>query len=1134
MKLTRLATYIYTLLSCCLMLLQPAKAMAFDTDIYAASSVLASGKWVKVSVPSSGLYTIPAASLRNWGFSNPADIRIYGYGGNQLSDALTLSDYKDDLPLVQSVNTASGVTFYAVGPETWSRQSSGMWIHSLNQFSSFGYYFITENPAIELRDIPQAGSDPTGSTTINTTFIDAMFHEVDMVSPGQAGHLLVGEDFRYTRTQTFNFQLPDRVPQTSVSMECSFLSKTYSSTSRISFTANGETLPSATSDVISTTNSKSYYHGVLGTTQKTFLIDSDRLALGVTYQTSGVANAAHLNYLTINYTRHLSLKDGKLLFRAPSAGVKLAGASDQTIVWDVTDPSAIIAMRLTDSDGGKVWVNEFSGNRCYAAWNPGTALPSPAYAGKVSNQNLHAVPVPDMVIFTTSELTAQATRIADLHRSDPIEPLTVEVIEQNMVFNEFSSGSSDVNAFRKMLKMMYDRSSGQEHRLRYALFLGRGFHDNRRLSTSAQAIGRNVMPVWESMTGLDDNSSYTTDDIIGFLEDESGLNHANDKLSIAVGRIPASTRQEAKDAVDKLYEYVYSMPKTAWKNQILLLADDEDGAQHLEQTEKAYSNIMNNAYGSEFMFTKVYIDAFERRDGGYPEARTALYRKLNEGVIWWNYVGHANMNSMTHEKVVTFTDMKNLYLKQYPVLFAATCDLLRWDNTIQSGAEMMHFMQRGGTIATISATRPVYISSNGSFVNAIGSVIPVRDDDGRLLTIGEIYRRSKNLLNGDTNKLRYVLMGDPAMRIATPSASVRLETIDGIAVDPDNQPTIKAHSNVVLTGAVYDTDGSRMTDFNGYVTVVMYDSEKSVVSNGYGEGNPVPFDEQGSMLYSGRTTVTDGEFSIRIAMPMEIAGNFRPAALNMYAYATAAGDTREAIGCNRDFFVYGYDENAEDDTTPPVISDIVLNHPSFKPGDNVNESPMVMASVSDDNGINLSSAGIGHQMTITLDGTTTYSDVSQYYTPDISQDRVSGHIAYPMEDLTAGNHSLRLRVWDTSGNLAESDIEFFVIPGMAPKIYDIYSDANPATVEANFYLTHNRPDATLSVTVSIYNLSGRKVWETTVKGRSDMFTTIPVTWDLTDEAGRKVNRGIYLYRATITSDSQQFDTGTRKLAVAPQ
>ena len=72
MKLTRLATYIYTLLSCCLMLLQPAKAMAFDTDIYAASSVLASGKWVKVSVPSSGLYTIPTASLRNWGFSNPS------------------------------------------------------------------------------------------------------------------------------------------------------------------------------------------------------------------------------------------------------------------------------------------------------------------------------------------------------------------------------------------------------------------------------------------------------------------------------------------------------------------------------------------------------------------------------------------------------------------------------------------------------------------------------------------------------------------------------------------------------------------------------------------------------------------------------------------------------------------------------------------------------------------------------------------------------------------------------------------------------------------------------------------------------------------------------------------------------
>lgn len=1138
MNSTRAIHHIYTLLlSLCTIFLYPESISAFDIDTYAGNSVLSSGRWVKVSVAESGLYSIPASTLRSWGFSNPANVRVYGYGGNQLSDVLAITTYTDDLPLVQSVNTDRGVTFYAVGPERWSMQTSGMWIHSLNQFSSVGYYFITENPDVQLRDIPVTGSAPAEGTTLRTTFISSLFHEVDQVSPGQAGHLMVGEDFRYTRSQTFNFQLPGRVAQTTVQMECSFLSKTYSSSATISFTANGESLPSSNTDIIAVTKSQAYYHGVLGNTRKSFQIDSDKLALGVTYTTSGVSNGANLNYLTINYTRQLQIDGGKLLFRLPTPAAVLGGATDQTRVWDVTDPLNITAMPLADATGGKAWVNDFTGNRNYAAWNDNASMPTPTYVGTVRNQNLHALEVPDMVIFTTSELATQAQRIAELHRNDPIEPLSVEIVDQNLVFNEFSSGAADVNAFRRMLKMLYDRSSVSEGtaRLRYALFLGRGFHDNRRVSSSAKAIGRNVMPVWESASGLDDNTSYTTDDIIGFLEDGSGSSHGLDKLSIAIGRIPASTMQEAKNAVDKLYEYYNSMPKTAWKNQILLLADDEDTGQHMTQTEQSYNNMSDNAYGTEFMFNKVYIDAFERRNGGYPEARTALFRKLNEGVMWWNYVGHANMNSMSHELILTLTDMQSLYLKQYPILFAATCDLLRWDNTTQSGAEVMYFMQRGGTIATISATRPVYITANGPIAIAIGAQLPVRDENGNLLTVGEIYRRGKNSINNDTNKLRYVLMGDPAMRIAMPAASVRLESIDGVPVNADDQPTIKAHANVTITGAVYNTDGSKMTDFNGYVAVELYDAEKSTTSHGYGEsGIPVTFEEQGSILYSGRTVVTNGEFTLKIAMPMEIAGNFRPAALNMYAYSSDANDTREAIGCNRDFFVYGYDETVEDDTTPPAISGMVLNHPSFTPGDNVNESPMVIASVSDDTGINLSSAGIGHQMTLTLDGTTTYSDVSLYYTPDIDQDRVSGQISYPMENLTPGNHNLRLRVWDTSGNMAESDIEFFVIPGMAPKIFDIYSDANPATVEANFYLSHNRPDATLSVTVSIYNLNGRKIWETTSKGRSDMFLSTPVTWDLTDEAGRKVNRGIYIYRATITADGTQFDTGTRKIAVAPQ
>ena len=192
---------------------------------------------------------------------------------------------------------------------------------------------------------------------------------------------------------------------------------------------------------------------------------------------------------------------------------------------------------------------------------------------------------------------------------------------------------------------------------------------------------------------------------------------------------------------------------------------------------------------------------------------------------------------------------------------------------------------------------------------------------------------------------------------------------------------------------------------------------------------------------------------------------------------------------------------------------------------------MILARVSDDRGINLSTAGVGRQMCITLDDKTSFTDVSQYYTPD-ADGAVAGDIAYPMSELTDGNHVISLRVWDTDGNYADAKAEFFVSANAAPELFDVYTDANPAHTEANFYLSHNQPDATMTVTVSVYTLSGSPVWSQTETGRSDMFLTQPLTWNLTDNAGRRVERGIYVYRATISSGNDNYSTASRKLAVA--
>ena len=140
--------------------------------------------------------------------------------------------------------------------------------------------------------------------------------------------------------------------------------------------------------------------------------------------------------------------------------------------------------------------------------------------------------------------------------------------------------------------------------------------------------------------------------------------------------------------------------------------------------------------------------------------------------------------------------------------------------------------------------------------------------------------------------------------------------------------------------------------------------------------------------------------------------------------------------------------------------------------------------------------------------------------------------SHQLPELSAGNHTATLKVWDTGGNSTSASIDFFVNPDIAPKIFDIYSDANPATTEANFYVNHNRPDATLNVKIEVFDYSGTLVWTSETEGRADMYASAPVTWNLTSNSGSRVGRGIYLYRATVSSGGQSSSL-TKRIAVAP-
>ena len=1115
-----------------LALSRPVPATAFPAETYAGNSVLAQGKWVKISVSETGVYLLSTADLRRWGFNDPSRVRVYGYGGQRISDNLTAANYIDDLPQVQTAKTARGIVFYGVGPETWSVDArSGRHTRTTNPFSTKGYYYLTDSDAAP-REIPAESGTP--ASTPATTVTAAVIHEQDLISPNRSGHYAVGEDFRFTQSRDFRFNLPGRVEDTDVWMQCSFLANTPSATSRLTFTANGTTLPSSSSDNIRP-NSSSDACGDTCVTSKTFSINGSTLNLNLRYSVSGVVKDAYLDYIVVNYTRNLDMDAALAGFFTADRCFTIAGATAQTTVWDVTDPLNLNAIGPAATESGATVSTPRTGLRRYIAWNDNSAFRTPVNEGTVKNQNIHSVPVPDMVIVTTSALRSEAERIAGLHR-DSRDSLDVYVVEQSLVYNEFGSGCGDVNAIRRMLKMFYDRgNAGGGKRLKYLLMMGRGTFDHRRVTTQGQNQRYEHLPIWQTNTGHNVSSSYCSDDILAMMADGSGLNFGGDKLDIAVGRISARTADEARVFVDRLIKYCNAPIAGEWRNHVMLLADDQDSGTHMNQTETMFNNMQSYDSGLGMMYTKVYIDEFEFSNSMYAGARDKMYRTLDNGVAWWNYIGHGGSTTLTADKQFETSDLYSLYLRHAPVFYAATCTFGRWDDVEQCGIEALTLEESGGAVAAISATRPVYISLNGVLSASLGLEAFARDENGRFRTVGEIINRAKNAMtNDDLNKRRYVLLGDPAMRLMVPENHAVLESIDGVEVTDENQVTVSALQRPVFRGSIYDTGGRKMTSFNGTVSLTLYDAEYSSTTRGRGTekdpGAKVTFEQQGNRLYAGSGIVTGGEFAVTIPMPAEVSDNFRPAALNMYARAESG---EEASGMNRDFYVYGFDDTAQPDTVPPTIDRIYINHESFRNGDAVNTTPTLIVSVSDDVGINLSNSGVGHQMAVSVDGKLSYNNVAAYYTP-AEDGSAGGTVIFPLGTLSNGHHELTFKVWDTSSNSSAAVIEFNVVEGQAPKIFDAYSDANPASVEANFYVSHNRPDAMLTVTVDILDLDGRLLWSDSNKGRADMFLSSPIHWDLCNSAGHRVPRGIYIYRVTVSTGSGETSSVSKRIAVTGQ
>ncbi len=1114
---------------------------AASPEKYAANSMLAKGKWVKIDISTPGLQTLSKQTLKNFGFSDPKSVYVYGYGGRMISEVLT-TDHPDDLPAVPTLRKDDGsIMFYAVGniaPKA-SSSSAMTFEHTISPYGDSSYYFLSDVAPSEVTgEIDLSDID---GLPVATSFICQSIHERDLMQCATSGREYLGEDFKSNKSQEFDFSLPDNISG-DAKIRIRFATCTSAKTSS-SFTvsANGNLLPSTSSDMINgVTSSEQYYNAT--TSVKTAEGVGNSLTVGIEYQPAGVVTTARLDWIEVEYERELAMRNSEIYFtlnpKTPTA-YSISGASEQTIVWDVTEPWNIKQVKGNFNAAEKTMTIAIhdKGLREFIAFEPkakGASIPGRI---KLANQNIHGLQTPHMVIISPEEYTAASERIANLHRTH--DGMTVHVLTPEKIYNEFSSGNPDISAFRKLLKMWYDRSQANPdgNQFGYCLLMGRPTYDQKMKNAETIKAGYPRVLTWQSATGLSEMTSYCTDDFISMLDDETSTTaiHLRRQL-IGVGRYPVTSVYEANIIADKLEAYVTDPIYGSWRNNIMLIADDGDTAYHLEQTESSWERLMKAEAGAHYAYDKVYLDAFERKETGagltFPDAKERMLMKWQkEGVALISYIGHANPKEWGHEKLLTWPDINSMSNQYLPILYAATCSFGKWDADEVSGAEIMLNNPAGGVIAAITPSRTVLIQKNEYISNSISDEFLRRDSLGRGQRLGDILRLGKNLCSQQSdNMLRYHLFGDPAMRMPVPKYNIVIDSIAGMEVPANiaDAPVVPARSSFRIIGRVTDASGETVA-FNGPLQFTLFDAEKSVETHGWGEKGKVSvYQERSSKLATGGCLATDGKWSATILMPSEIANNYSPALITAYAYDNIM--QAEASGSTDKLFVYGYDENMPDDNEGPTIEKFGVNSLSDNGNKAVHSDPVAMALFSDESGINISDAGIGHKMSLILDKEKTYDDVSNYFIPD-PEDNTKGRIAYPLLSLEPGDHELTLTVWDNANNSSTATINFKVGLNLHPDVTEISTYYNRATDRLHMTVSTDRSLCTLNCRFECYDLGGQLKWNIERKVYSGSDSSFSYAWDLNDINGNRLPRGIYLMRTTVETEDGLATSESKKIAI---
>lgn len=1112
-------------------------AGALSLSHYATQSRLAKGKWVKIAIPENGVYQLTADDLAKMGFSNPASVRVYGSGGHMMSEQLDGSQ-PDDLQPVPVMRHDGKICFYAAGPVSFKivdpRSHNPRFTRRVNTYSRVGCYFLSDAGGSETA-ITAAEPAAKPGVAVRDTSIDYFYHENDLTSVGFSGKDLLGEDLQ--KPVEIPYSMPGVVKGSRLVVNTAAAANIDKSAGSIRTWVNGDSVPFSVSGsrIYSPGTNVYIYYNQASPVAAIPAPAADQGNVKVQIATSGVFKSAKLDYLMLTFCRRNSLdygRNGQLRMGfcelADSNRIDIATAPTGLVVWNVDNPAAPVSYAVecdTLADGSSVasFTPGYEARMAqFVAFDPSQQLMTVDSWESVDNQNMHAMEVPDMLIITTKPVMEQARRIAKMH--EDMDGMKVAVVDHRLIFNEFSSGTPDAMAYRMLCKMFYDRN---RNKFKYLLLFGDGSYDNRSITSDRGEL----LLAYESDCSNDENYSYTCDDFFGMLDDNSGYNLSADMLRIAVGRIPTSDPLEAKADVDKLINYVTNPDYGYWRNNVLISADQPDNLMHVAQAE-GVADIFSKTMDTGMNLDKVYVSQFpqvhiDQDRLGRCEMGTRRFKEvLAKGAYFATYIGHAGTTSLSkYAELWTNANVESTSYTHFPIMTFAACDVSRFDSDKQGIGELMFHKIDGGVIALLGSTRSVYAESNDALNTAFIKAMFNYKFSGSMPRLGDVYLKSKQSFGttSNTNKLMFMLIGDPAMRVNYPQNRFKVTKINGYEVNDSTVSETRALQDFELVANVLKA-GSQEVDnsFNGEATVALYDAQRinttvtttvnkqSVTRNIYYPRN---------LLSTKKCRVENGVIKTRLMLPRTVQAQYEFGMLRVYAHRDNSDEMVNGEYGKLNIRPYFSDLVIVDTIAPTVDAMCFTDEEAQAEGALVPAGSTLHITASDDRGINMQEMSIGSNMRLLIDGgRQTMPDVGSYATLDA--DGKSVQINYPIGSLDQGRHTATFTVYDLAGNSASKSISFAI---GAPGSLSLDAGSDPAVTEAQFAVRHSfssQPEVTVTVT----DIVGNVVW-------SQKTAQFPLKWNLCDSEGHRVAPGQYKYHGTYTAGNYYGGTAIGRLVV---